>query len=107
MITVQVKGLSIPFHALDFEDGQDKKYVFFCLWEDGVKTSERLRLDDQWNRSAKLRSVLLGQRNLAQQTLEVVVSGYDSPEQAETAFRREIASLIQARKTPLVAATSD
>ena len=107
MITVQVKGLSIPFHALDFEDGQDKKYVFFCLWEDGVKTSERLRLDDQWNRSAKLRSVLLGQRNLAQQTLEVVVSGYDSPEQAETAFRREMASLIQARTNPLVVATSD
>jgi hypothetical protein len=107
MITVQVKGLPIPFHALDFEDGQGKKYVFFCLWEEGSKTSERPRIEDQWNRSAKLRSVLLGQRNLAQQTLEVVVSGYDRPEQAETAFRREIASLIQTRTNPLVVATSD
>ena len=107
MITVQVKGLSIPFHALDFEDGQDEKYVFFCLWEEGVKTSERPRLEDQWSRSANLRSALLGQRNLAQQTLEVVITGYDSPEQAETAFRREMASLIQARTNPLVVAASD
>jgi exosortase len=107
MITVQVKGLPIPFHALDFEGDQGKKYVFFCLWEDGLKTSEQPGLDDEWSRSAKLRSVLLGQRNLAQQTLEVVINGYDSPEQAETAFRREMASLIQARTNPLVVATSD
>jgi hypothetical protein len=40
--------------------------------------------------------VLLGQRNLGQQTLEIVVSGYDSAERAEAAFCREMAELIQA-----------
>jgi exosortase len=95
MIEVQTEGLSIPFHALDFEDGGKKSYVFFCLWEEGLNSSERPRPQDRWSQFTRLRSVLLGQRNLAQQTLEIVVSGYDSPEQAETAFRREIVTLIK------------
>ena len=103
MITVEAKGLSIPFHALDFEEGGNKAYVFFCLWEEGLKNSERPRIEDQWTRLAKFRSVLLGQRNLGQQTLEIVVSGYDSPEKAETAFRREIVTLIQTGTKDLVA----
>jgi exosortase len=105
-ITVEAKGLTIPFHALDFRDSDDKEYVFFCLWEDGLKPSIRPRVEDKWSWQARLRSVLLGQRTLAQQTLEVVISGYDSPQQAETAFRREMASLIQTRTNPLVVATS-
>jgi hypothetical protein len=50
--------------------------------------------------------VLLGPRNLAQQTLEIVVSGCDSPEQAETAFRREIVKLIAVKTNGLVADAS-
>jgi hypothetical protein len=29
---------------------------------------------------------MVGKRNLAQQTLEMVISGYDSPEKAEVGF---------------------
>jgi hypothetical protein len=46
--------------------------------------------------------VLLGQRNLAQQTLEIVISGYDSPEKAEAAFRHEIVKLIEVKTNGLV-----
>lgn len=106
-INVETNGFSIPFHFLDFENQEYKEYVFFCLWEEGLKNSEPPRVEDKETRFARLRSVLVGQRNLGQQTLEVVISGYDSPEQAETAFRREMASLIQARTKPLVVATSD
>jgi hypothetical protein len=47
-----------------------------------------------------------GHGNLAQQTLEIVVSGCDSPEQAETAFRREIVKLIEVKTNGLVADAS-
>ena len=107
LITVDAKGFAIPFHALEYEGDGEKDFVFFCLWEEGLNSSERPLLVNKLSRWLRLRSVLLGQRNLAQQTLEVVISGYDSPEQAETAFRREMASLIQARTNPLVVATSD
>jgi exosortase len=102
IITVQVQGISIPFRALDFEDGGNKVYVFFCLWEDGLKSSERPRIEDKWSRLAKLRSVVLGQRNLGQQTLEIVTTGYGSSEQAEAAFRREIVRLIETEPNKLV-----
>jgi exosortase len=94
MIEIQMEGLSIPFHALDFDDGVRKSYVFFCLWEDGVKSSDRSGHEDRWIQLTRLRSVLLGRRSLGQQTLEVVISGYDSAEQAAAAFRREIVTLI-------------
>jgi exosortase len=94
IIEVQTEGLSIPFHALDFDDGVRKSYVFFCLWEDGVKASERSGHEDRWPQVTRLRSVLLGERSLGQQTLEIVISGYDSPEQAAAAFSREIVTLI-------------
>jgi exosortase len=106
MITVSVKSLLIPFHALEFEVGRNKEYVFFCLWEEGLESSERPRIEYGWTQLARLRSVLLGQRNLAQQTLEIVISGYDSPEKAEAAFHREIVKLIEVKTNGLVAYAS-
>jgi exosortase len=106
MIEIQAAGLSIPFQALDFEDRGNKNYVFFCLWEEGLKSSERPRSQDKWSQFTRLRSVLLGERNLAQQTLEIVISGYDSPERAETAFRREIVTLINPETREVVADAS-
>jgi exosortase len=106
MINVQAKGLSIPFHALDFQDGEGKEYVFFCVWEDGLKSQEPPRSQDKWSQLTRLRSVLLGERGLAQQTLEIVISGYENQAEAETAFRREIATLIEIGSDNLVAAAS-
>ena len=94
IITVEAKGFSIPFHALEFENEGTKQYVFFCLWEEGLKSSERPWIKDTWSRFSRLRSVVIGQRNLAQQTLEIVISGYDSHQKAESVFRREIVTLI-------------
>jgi exosortase len=94
-VIVQVQNLSIPFQTLDFEYQGEQVHVFFCLWEDGLKPSERLRIPDKWDPVARLESVLFGKRNLGQQVLEIVVSGYDSADAAEAAFRREIAGMIQ------------
>jgi exosortase len=95
-ITLEAKGFSIPFRALDFENEGDKQYVFFCLWEEGLKSSQQPWIKDTWSRLSRLRSVVVGERNLAQQTLEIVISGYDNHQKAEAAFRREIVTLIEA-----------
>jgi hypothetical protein len=53
-------------------------------------------LRDHWDdRLVGLESVLLGERNLAQQTLEIVVFGYSTSQEAENALRRQIDELIE------------
>ena len=86
----------IPFHALDFEYAGERVDVFFCLWEDRSKPPERLRIRDEWNRFAKLESVVLGERNLGQQVLEIVIFGYATAQEAEAALRRQMEELIRA-----------
>jgi hypothetical protein len=61
MISVQAKGLSIYFHALDFRGGEDKEYEIFEFGKRGIHTESR---------TGRNGAVLVGQRNLAQQTLE-------------------------------------
>jgi hypothetical protein len=65
------------------------------------------RLQMPWSRLSRLRSVLLGQRNLGQRTLEIVISGYDSHQKAEAAFRREMVKLIEVKTNGLVAYASN
>jgi exosortase len=94
-VTIKAKSLLIPFHALDFEYAGDQVYVFFCLWENRSQASEQPWTRNEWTRFAALESVLRGERNLGQQVLEIVVFGYDKPEQAEAALRRDVEAMIQ------------
>jgi exosortase len=96
IITVRAKDLMIPFHAMDFEYDGRQAHVFFCIWQDGLKSGQQLRLRDHWDdRLVGLESVLLGERNLAQQTLEIVVFGYSTFQEAENALRRQMDELIE------------
>jgi hypothetical protein len=93
---MKAKDLIIPFHAMDFDYDGQAVYVFFCLWQDRLKSGEQLRMRDNWDdRLVGLESVLLGERNLGQQTLEIVISGYASPKKAEAALRRQMEDFIR------------
>jgi exosortase/archaeosortase family protein len=94
-ITVEAKGLIIPFHALTFDYDGSQVDVFYCLRQDSSKGVVRPRIWDVWTRFARLESVLLGERNLAQQTLEIVIFGYPTSQEAEAALRRQMEDLIR------------
>ncbi len=95
-LTVHAKELSVPFHSLNFDYEGRPVYVFYCLWQDHQNDGESPRLPDHWDhRLIGLESVLLGERNLGQQSLEVVIYGYATPEEAEEALRRQLQSLIR------------
>jgi exosortase len=95
-ITINAKDLSIPFHALEFDYYGQPVYVFYCLWQDRRENSEELRIRDHWDhRLVGLESVLLGERNLGQQALEVVIFGYATPGAVEGAFRRQMEDLVR------------
>jgi exosortase len=90
-ITIKAKNLLIGFHSLNFEYEGEQLYVFFCLWESRSKQSI---MANQGQRFSRLESVFRGERNLAQQVLEVIVSGYDTPQKAEAAVCQEIGAMI-------------
>jgi len=51
---------------------------------------------EHWDdRLVGLESLLLGERNLAQQTLEIVIFGYATSQEAEGALRRQMEKLIR------------
>jgi hypothetical protein len=80
--------------GLDY-DGKEV-YVFYCLWQDGLRSGEQLRVRDHWDdRLVGLESVFFGERHLGQQTLEIVISGYSSSQDAESALRRQMEDLIR------------
>jgi transmembrane exosortase EpsH len=96
VITVAVKNLQVPFHVMNFNYNGKQIYVFYCLWEDRLKAGEKPRIRDHWDgRLVGLESVLLGERNLGQQTLEILLFGYATPQEAEAAFRSEMDDLIR------------
>ena len=96
MIAVRAKDLNIPFHAMEFDYDGQPVYVYFCLWQDRSRSGEQLRIRDHWDdRLVELESVLLGERNLGQQTLEIVIFGYSTPQEAEAALRRQMEDLIR------------
>ena len=95
IITVRAKQLDIPFHALDFDYGGEPVHVFFCLWEDRLRPGASAKLSPHWDRFAKFESVLLGERDLGQQVLELVIFGHATAEQAESALRDQLENLIR------------
>lgn len=91
------QGLELPFRAYTFAEAGRVLHVFFCLWEDGAEKQTGLGRSKYLDR---LDSVLAGRRRLGQQTLEIVVSGYVSMEEAEQALRQRLPSLIQPGAAP-------
>ncbi|MBW0000508.1 MAG: exosortase/archaeosortase family protein [Verrucomicrobia bacterium] len=94
-IGVQTNGLTLPFHALEFDFDGKPAHVFFCLWQDGLNASEQSLISLKWTRWSALRAVLRGERNLGQEVLEVVIIGYPTLGDAEIAFRQRMGELIR------------
>ncbi len=92
LLFVLAQGLQLPFRGYVFDDGGHVLYVFFCLWEDGADKQTGLGKSKYLDR---LDSVLGGKRRLGQQTLELVLSGYGTMEEAEQALRQRLPSLVQ------------
>jgi hypothetical protein len=85
-------GLHIPFQKYTYEAEGKTLYVFFCQWEDGNEKQGGV-----WSSKLadRIRSVLVGRRKLGQQTLEVILAGPQTLEEAAEALRKALPALIQ------------
>jgi hypothetical protein len=85
-LTIEVGDLRIPFRVYEFDNQGQPLHVFFCLWEEANRDFSKAVRQDA-SRVGRIQRVLAGQRNLGQQSLEVIIAGMGSRAAAEEAFR--------------------
>ena len=90
-------GLELPFRVYSFERSGATICVFHCIWEDGAQKQEGFGPSKYRDR---LKAVLQGRRSLGQQTLEIILSGYQDLGQAEDALRQRLPDLVQLGSPP-------
>ena len=95
-LVIESGGAALPFRAYEFNNQGQPLFVFFCLWETGHRDASGSGLAQAYTRRNLLERVRIGQRNLGQQSVEVIVSGPASAEAAAAAFRRLGPQLIAA-----------
>lgn len=91
--TFPIDGLKLPFREYVLAEPGGSAYVFYCLWED--RPNEQLFQGHPLTLYSRLGPVLDGRRNLGERSLEVVVRGFNSLEDAQNALKRQIDKLIK------------
>jgi len=94
---VQVGGIPLAFRTYLFDWNETTLHVFYLIWEDGNRDLDPTALGQDWSGISRLQRIWLGQRNLGQQTLEVVLSGATSDEEARTTFQAELEKIVRIR----------
>ena len=85
-------NLKLPFRRYAYEEGGKPLFVFFCQWEDGSEKQMGMQGSKQTDR---LRSVLVGRRVVGNQSLELLVAGYATLEEADRALAQRLPGMIQ------------
>ena len=91
---IHVGDVPVPFRFYHFDDRGQPLFVFFCLWENGNRDLAASGLPQEYGRSNFLARVRIGQRNLGQQSAEVIISGIGSADAAREAFQRQASLLL-------------
>ncbi|MEA3213633.1 MAG: hypothetical protein QOE70_6690 [Chthoniobacter sp.] len=89
-------GQRFPFQSYTFSAPGNRVYVYYFVSENR-RASASAPTRDVSVRGASLETVFRRERNLGQQVLELVLSGYESAELADDAVRRRLPELIQPR----------
>ena len=90
-----VGNLKLPFRRYVYEEDGKPLFVFFCQWEDGDEKQLGLQGSNQTDR---LRSVWVGRRVVGDQSLELLMTGYATLDEADRALAQHLPELIRLDK---------
>lgn len=90
----EVHNLKLPFRIYTFDDNGSPLYVFHCVWEERTGPASDFKLGLKVNLASRVEAAWHGKRNLGQQLLEIAILGFKDFDTAETAFIRQIDSLV-------------
>ena len=92
---VKIGVTPLVFHTYLFERNNLPLYVFYLLWEEGNRDLNASSALQDWSGISRLQRVWLGQRNLGQQSLEIVLEGATSIEQARTTLKEGLGETVR------------
>jgi exosortase len=89
---VEIEGTRLVFNSYLFHWQQAPLYVFYLLWEQGNRDLHVLGQD--WSGMSRLQRIWIGQRNLGQQGVEIVLTGATSDKEARTALKAGVEKMV-------------
>jgi exosortase len=84
-------SLQLPFRRYIYQAGGKAVHVYFCQWEDGGITQKGLQNSSE---AGRLSSVMAGRRIVGTQTLEFMLRGYTTLEEADRALGERLPKII-------------
>ena len=91
---VEIGGIPLAFRTYLFDWNGTTLHVFYLIWENGNRDVVPSALSQDWSGISRLQRVWFGQRNRGQQTLEIVLSGATSDEEARTALKAGVEKMV-------------
>ncbi len=96
-MTVSVAGRDVRFHAYSFREGDRLLFVYHGIWAFQSPRGAAFGPLSFHKHIATVQSVIRRERNLGQQSAELVVSGCRTNAEADAAFRQLISELLVPR----------
>jgi exosortase len=91
---ITVRNLKLTFRQYSFEQQGRAVFAYHCIWEDRVPR-QAMTLREDWSVSSRFLAARMGKRHLGQQSLELVISGPATAEQAEAVLENELTRILQ------------
>ena len=85
-------GIDLPVEQYEFTYHGQRLFVFYVVWQD--RTGYDLPTA-QVTPAQRISAAMRGERNLGQQTLEIVLTGPANAADARAAFHRELAAILR------------
>ena len=79
----------LRFRSYRFERYGLPLFVYYLVWEEGNRDVDEVGVSQDWSGSSRLERVWLGQRNIGQQSVEIILAGTNDEREARTALQDE------------------
>jgi hypothetical protein len=93
LTVLNVNKVDLPMRHYVFAGDNGPLQVYQCHWESGM--GKDTYTADESARFNLIRGIWAGRGNHGQKVLEVILSGYDNPKEAQEALLRELVRLIK------------
>jgi exosortase len=93
--TVELQGRPLLFRTYLFRRAGVPLYVFYLIWEQTNRDAATSTIRQDWSGWSRLQRVWLGQRNLGQQSLEIVLTGPASAADAAAALKEDLGKIVR------------